>query len=51
VASREFVVHSGACDHVVLLLEIELTVAKLLLESMSDANVCLLLMVFVRGFK
>ena len=30
-ASRELVVHSGACDHVGLLLEVELTVAKLLL--------------------
>jgi hypothetical protein len=31
VASRELIVHSGACDHVGLLLEVELTVAKLLL--------------------
>jgi hypothetical protein len=30
-ASRELVVHSGACDHVRQLLEVELTVSKLLL--------------------
>jgi hypothetical protein len=30
-ASQELVVHSGACDHVRLLLEVELTVSKLLL--------------------
>jgi hypothetical protein len=33
VASRELVVHIDACDHVGLLLEIELIVAKLLLVS------------------
>jgi hypothetical protein len=30
-ASRGLVVHSGACDHVGLLLEVELTVTKFLL--------------------
>jgi hypothetical protein len=52
VASRELVVHSGACDHVELLLEVELTVAKLLLViDERRQRECLLLMVFVRGFK
>jgi hypothetical protein len=52
VASRELVVHSGACDHVGLLLEVELTVAKLLLViDERRQRECLLLMVFVRGFK
>jgi hypothetical protein len=52
VASRELVVHSGACDHVGLLLEVELTVAKLLLVIDEwRQRECLLLMVFVRGFK
>jgi hypothetical protein len=51
-ASRELVVHSGACDHVGLLLEVELTVAKLLLViDERRQRECLLLMVFVRGFK
>jgi hypothetical protein len=52
VASRELVVHSGTCDHVGLLLEVELTVAKLLLViDERRQHECLLLMVFVRGFK
>jgi hypothetical protein len=52
VASRELVVHSGACDHVGLLLEVELAVAKLLLViDERRQHECLLLMVFVRGFK
>jgi hypothetical protein len=51
-ASRELVVHSGACDHVGLLLKVELTVAKLLLViDERRQRECLLLMVFVRGFK
>jgi hypothetical protein len=51
-ASHELVVHSGACDHVGLLLEVELTVAKLLLViDERRQRECLLLMVFVRGFK
>jgi hypothetical protein len=51
-ASRELVVHSGACDHVGLLLEVELTVTKLLLViDERRQRECLLLMVFVRGFK
>jgi hypothetical protein len=52
VASRELVVHSGVCDHVGLLLEVELTVAKLLLViDKRRQRECLLLMVFVWGFK
>jgi hypothetical protein len=52
VASRELVVHSGACDHVRLLLEVELTVAKLLLViDERRQRECLLLMEFVRGLK
>jgi hypothetical protein len=52
VASRELVVHSGVCDHVRLLLEVELTVAKLLLViDERRQRECLLLMVFVWGFK
>ncbi|PWZ41550.1 hypothetical protein Zm00014a_004295 [Zea mays] len=52
VASRELVVHSGACDHVGLLLEVELTVTKLLLViDKRRQRECLLLMVFVWGFK
>jgi hypothetical protein len=51
-ASRELVVHSGACDHVGLLLEVELIVVKLLLViDERRQRECLLLMVFVRGFK
>ena len=51
-ASRELVVHSGACDHVRLLLEVELTVAKLLLViDERRQRECLLLMEFVRGLK
>jgi hypothetical protein len=52
VAAPELVVHSGACDHVGLLLEVELTVAKLLLVvNERRQRECLLLMVFVRGFQ
>jgi hypothetical protein len=52
VASRELVVHSGACDHVGLLLEVELTIVKLLLViDERRQRECLMLMVFVRGFK
>ncbi|PWZ25430.1 hypothetical protein Zm00014a_002825 [Zea mays] len=51
-ASRELVIHSGACDHVGLLLEVELAVAKLLLViDERRQRECLLLMVFVWGFK
>jgi hypothetical protein len=51
-ASRELVVHSGACDHVRLLLEVELTVFKLLLViDERRQRECLLLMEFVRGLK
>ena len=51
-ASRELVVHSGACDHVGLLLEVELTVAKLLLViDERQQRECLLLMEFVRSLK
>jgi hypothetical protein len=51
-ASRELVVHSGTCDHVRLPLEVELTVVKLLLViDERRQRECLLLMVFVRGFK
>jgi hypothetical protein len=51
-ASRELVVHSGVCDHAVLLLEVELTVAKLFLV-IDERRQCerLLLIVFVWGFK
>jgi hypothetical protein len=52
VASQELIVHSDAYDHVGLLLEVELTVAKLLLVIDERCQrECLLLMVFVRGFK
>jgi hypothetical protein len=51
-ASRELVVYSDACDHVRLLLEVELTVAKLLLViDERQQRECLLLMEFVRGLK
>jgi hypothetical protein len=51
-AAPELVVHSGACDHVGLLLEVELTVAKLLLVvDERRQRECVLLMVFVRGFQ
>jgi hypothetical protein len=51
-ASPELVVHSCACDHVGLLLEVKLAVAKLLLViDERRQRECLLLMVFVRGFK
>jgi hypothetical protein len=51
-ASRELVVHSGTCNYVGLLLEVEMTVAKLLLviDEWRQSE-CLLLMVFVRSFK
>ena len=52
VAAPELVVHSGACDHVRLLLEVKLTVAKLLLViDERRQRECLLLMEFVRGLK
>jgi hypothetical protein len=52
VASRELVIHSGVCDHVGLLLEVELTVVKLFLViDERRQRECLLLMVFARGFK
>jgi hypothetical protein len=52
VASRELVIHSGVYDHVGLLLEVELTVVKLLLViDERRQRECLLLMVFARGFK
>jgi heme/copper-type cytochrome/quinol oxidase subunit 4 len=48
----ELIVHSGACDHVGLLLEVELTVVKLLLViDERRQRECLLLMMFVWGFK
>jgi hypothetical protein len=48
----KLVVHSGACGHVGLLLEIELAVAKLLLEVVERRQrERLLLVVFVRGFQ
>ena len=51
-APRELVIHSGVYDHVGLLLEVELTVVKLLLViDERRQRECLLLMVFVRGFK
>jgi hypothetical protein len=47
----KLVVHSGACDHVGLLLEFELAVAKLLLVvDERRQRKRLLLVVFVRGF-
>jgi hypothetical protein len=51
-AALKLVVHSGACGHVGLLLEVELAVAKLLLvvDEWCQRE-CLLLVVFVRGFK
>jgi hypothetical protein len=52
VATMELVVHSGACGHVVLLLEIKLAIAKLLLV-VDEQRQCerRLLVVFVRGFQ
>jgi hypothetical protein len=51
-ASLELVVHSVACDHVGMLLEVELAVAKLLLViDERHQRECLLLMVFVWDFK
>jgi hypothetical protein len=48
----ELVIHSDACGHVGLLLEVELAVAKLLLVVDERRQCeCLLLMVFVRGFQ
>jgi hypothetical protein len=51
VAAPELAVHSGACGHVGLLPEVELTVAKLLL-TVYERRQCerLVLVVFVRGF-
>jgi hypothetical protein len=52
MASQELVIHSDVCDHVGLLLEVELTVVKLLLViDERRQRECLLLMVFARGFK
>ena len=52
VTSRELVVHSGACDHVGLLLEVKLTVAKLLLVvDERRQRERLLPVVFVQGFQ
>jgi hypothetical protein len=49
-SKRRLVVYSGACNHIGLLLEVELTVAKLLLViDERRQRECLLLMVFVRG--
>ena len=48
----ELVVHSGACGHVGLLLEVKLAVAKLLLVvDERRQRERLLLVVFVRGFQ
>jgi hypothetical protein len=48
----ELVIHSGSCGHVGLLLEVELGVVKLLLViDERRQRECLLLVVFVRGFK
>ena len=48
----EFVVHSGACNHVGLLRKVELTVAKLLLVvDERRQRERLLPVVFVRGFQ
>jgi hypothetical protein len=50
-AAPELVVHSGTCDHVGLLLEVELAVAKLfLVVDERCQREWLLLMVFVLGF-
>jgi hypothetical protein len=50
-AAPELVIHSGACGHVGLLLEVELAVPKLLLfVNERRQRECLLLMVIVRGF-
>jgi hypothetical protein len=47
----ELVVHSGACGHVGLLLEVELAVAKLLLAvDERRQHELLLLVVFIRSF-
>jgi hypothetical protein len=51
VATPELVIHNGACDHVGLLPEVELAVAKLLLVvDERRQRERLLLVVFVRGF-
>jgi hypothetical protein len=51
-AAPELDVHSGACGHVGLLLEVELAVAKLLLVvDERRQRKRLLLVVFVRGFQ
>jgi hypothetical protein len=51
-AVPKLVVHSGACGHVGLLPEVEMTVAKLLLVvDERRQRERLLLMVFVRGFQ
>jgi hypothetical protein len=52
VAVPELVVNSGACNHVGLLPEVELAVAKLLLIiDERHQREHLLLVVFVRGFQ
>jgi hypothetical protein len=51
-ATSELVIHSGSCDHVGLLPDVELAVVKLLLVvDEQHQRECLLLVVFVRGFQ
>ena len=51
-AAPELVVHSSACDHVGLLPEVELAVAKfLLVVDERRQRERLVLVVFVRGFQ
>jgi hypothetical protein len=51
-AASELVIHSGPCGHVGLLLEVELTVIKLLLViDERRQRERFLLVVFVRGFQ
>jgi hypothetical protein len=51
VVAPKLVVHSGACGHVGLLLEVELTVTKLLVVDERRQRERLLLVVFVQGFQ
>jgi hypothetical protein len=52
VAAPELTIHSGACDHVGLLLEVKPAVVKLLLiVDERRQRERLLLVVFVRGFQ
>jgi hypothetical protein len=52
VDAAKLVIHSGSCDHVGLLPEVELTVVKLLLVvDERRQRERLLLVVFVRGFR